>query len=865
MSHRARTRMNATAVVLLLLLATPPLDAQVHHHADGRPWNQTADGGPDREVPGWFYNLGVTGIRVKLTEAHPKALTVGYVFEGTPAHGRIGVGDRVVGAGGKPFAEPHRNGYGMDVFGADGPILEFAVALERCLGRKKDTGALELLVESGDERRSVTLELGADHGRYAKTFPGKCPKSERLLAGLLDYLVAHQRDDGSWGSAPHDTFAPLALLASGTTEEHRAALEKNVRFQARTTKAEDSSWLINWRYAAAGIVLSEYHLATGEAWVLPELEEIRDFLVSSQYVDLSQVNEKTKEERPEDAPRDAMNSHGGWGHNPGFEGYGPISMLTGQGALAFALMARSGIDIDRERHDAAYAFLDRGTGPNGYVWYEDSVASPKDWADMGRTGASGLAHAHAPYPEKTYVERAREHAGVIGRHPESFPDTHGSPTMGMGYAAAAAAVDPAAFRSLMDANRWWFILAECPDGSFYYQPNRDNAGYGRDSRISASSVTAFILSIPRRNLAVTGRPAKEDAAPSEKDEEAGATARVTRRATPVRAPRHRPPIPGVEARPRRIHTGGSGSTRTGARFSEPGRLELPPPAGTECTVLSLPRTASLSLVPVLLVAIGGAAPGQSPEFEFTAVETTISYDVGTGTGSGPVSITNEQVTGMIAEVQGWFMAATNDASLVTPVAVQQGAYMQTINPDFYEWNTDPQGFTIGCSYCFTGCVTCTYEVPKEIAIVTYETVPGTLAGDVVGTTTMLTFEPHGTPQVSNVVVVGGASIPVTPVDITLIIAPITDPEILRGDANGDGTVEPLVDGIRGLEFLFVAGMTVPCEDAVDATDDGTVDIADPIWVLVYGFAGGPPPTAPFPACGPDPTADGLPCDASGCP
>ncbi len=76
--------------------------------------------------------------------------------------------------------------------------------------------------------------------------------------------------------------------------------------------------------------------------------------------------------------------------------------------------------------------------------------------------------------------------------------------MGMGYAAAAASFDAKSFRSLMDANRWWFVLAQCGDGSFYYQPNRDNAGYGADSRLSASAVTAFILSLSKGGLQISG-------------------------------------------------------------------------------------------------------------------------------------------------------------------------------------------------------------------------------------------------------------------------------------------------------------------------------------------------------------------------
>jgi hypothetical protein len=77
--------------------------------------------------------------------------------------------------------------------------------------------------------------------------------------------------------------------------------------------------------------------------------------------------------------------------------------------------------------------------------------------------------------------------------------------MGMGYAALAAFHDPTSFKRLMDKNRWWFTLSQCIDDSFYYQPNRDNAGYGADSRISASAVTAFILSIPKQSLFMTNR------------------------------------------------------------------------------------------------------------------------------------------------------------------------------------------------------------------------------------------------------------------------------------------------------------------------------------------------------------------------
>ena len=485
------------------LAVAMPLAAQVHYHADGEPWRQRAEAGPDAVVPGWYYNLGRTGLRVELVAEAPTHLVVRHVFAESSAAGRVEVGDHIVGVGDQRFATPHRNGYGMDVFGPQGPLLDFALALEACQSQASG-GRIDLLLERGGKPRSATLSIGTRYGQFASMFPEECKKSERILAELLAYLLASQGEEGSFGDPVVDTFAPLALLASGK-REHLAAVERNARFHARTTKAVDDDSLINWRYMTAAVVLCEYYAATGEAWVIEELAEVRNFLMSSQYMSLAQLNPRVKESHPDSYPASASEQHGGWGHNTGFEGYGPIAMLTGQGVLALSLMQHCGVKIERERLAAATAFLERGSGSNGYVWYADEVAGDKDWADMGRTGAAGIGlHLH-PWPDAATKARARRHALLIGAHPESFPDTHASPILGMGYAALAAHTEAGSWRKLMDSNRWWFTLAQCDDGTFYYQPNRDNTGYGADSRLSASAVTAFVFSLPKRNLLVTGK------------------------------------------------------------------------------------------------------------------------------------------------------------------------------------------------------------------------------------------------------------------------------------------------------------------------------------------------------------------------
>ena len=90
-----------------------------------------------------------------------------------------------------------------------------------------------------------------------------------------------------------------------------------------------------------------------------------------------------------------------------------------------------------------------------------------------------------------------------------------------------------------------------------------------------------------------------------------------------------------------------------------------------------------------------------------------------------------------------------------------------------------------------------------------------------------------------------------------ISTPMVGATFLRGDANEDGGAN-IADAIGILGFLF-SGETLTCLDAADVNDDGMNNIADPISLLDFLFSGGPPPPAPFPMAGTDPTADSLGC------
>jgi hypothetical protein len=88
----------------------------------------------------------------------------------------------------------------------------------------------------------------------------------------------------------------------------------------------------------------------------------------------------------------------------------------------------------------------------------------------------------------------------------------------------------------------------------------------------------------------------------------------------------------------------------------------------------------------------------------------------------------------------------------------------------------------------------------------------------------------------------------------------------RGDATADGTVE-LTDAVYLVNHLFLGRQAPDCLDAADANDDGHTDVSDAVADLGFLFLGWP--DLPLPgaaACGPDPTADALGCEAySHCP
>jgi hypothetical protein len=82
-------------------------------------------------------------------------------------------------------------------------------------------------------------------------------------------------------------------------------------------------------------------------------------------------------------------------------------------------------------------------------------------------------------------------------------------------------------------------------------------------------------------------------------------------------------------------------------------------------------------------------------------------------------------------------------------------------------------------------------------------------------------------------------------------------EFIRGDIFHDGTDPSTVDfndGVRIISFLFnyPSEQFPQCYDRYDLNDNGIVEVGDYVYLMQY-FEGGPPPKAPYPNPGLDPT------------
>ena len=310
-------------------------------------------------------------------------------------------------------------------------------------------------------------------------------------------------------------------------------------------------------------------------------------------------------------------------------------------------------------------------------------------------------------------------------------------------------------------------------------------------------------------------------------------------------------------------------------------------AGTDimiCDTLGTPPVASVivingaSITPVqtaLTVEILGVP---DPEFTYSAPNAaTVNYPAADGlTGvsvSADFSVAETDNSGLGAPfpnaTQGFSMAVTNDAAIVTPTAVTAIGSLAAINggggPDFFTVGLEAGAWSVGVVYVIGGgAETIGFSAAGDAVVnVNYDGVAGALMGVEGASSTPLNFSDMvGTPPVALVVVVDGGSIGAGTSDGSLSFNGTTTVAFERGDANNDGIIN-IADIVSLLSQLF-QGVPIECAIALDVNGDGNADAADAVYLAAYIFQGGPPPPAPFGTCETVMGQEPEDCDMSGC-
>jgi hypothetical protein len=415
-----------------------------------------------------------------LTEHQQTVLSVMNVRSGTAASRRhLRQGDVILAVGGRPLPVNDLNPGWTWLHDSHEAVI--GRETEAALKAGKTSLPLTLLRENGTETIDFPLNRKA---AFTTMNPANDPEAARMLADCITFLVRTQRDDGSWsGCMIRTCFASLALLSTGETH-HRSRVRKAVAWaQQRFQKPDDYGNLGFWSGAYAGILYSEWQLATGDKSVLKNVEALRDWAVAGQHMSVWDVP--------------------ALGHGPSGLPYGNKALVAPACHLlvAEALAQRCGMKSGIWELLTPYlemSWSNPAEGGNGTLGYNRSMKDLNEF--WSRTGLFAMA-AHLR-GERSDMRDSMIHV-MRERHPWlRNSHAYGEPGGALGLLALNL-VSPSTYAEVIREYAWWFALAWEPGYGLRFTTPHMGAPYmGEDDLINAAY--ALVLQSPRRNLHISG-------------------------------------------------------------------------------------------------------------------------------------------------------------------------------------------------------------------------------------------------------------------------------------------------------------------------------------------------------------------------
>ena len=432
------------------------------------------------------FPLGVLSATGRLRD---RATAIEVVDVGANGPGQLGglqTGDGIVAIDGKGMPP-----YSTDLdAGLMGPQAALASALD--LGCSLTEPKLKLTVVRDGKQVLIDIPLPASP-RYARTFPSQCPKATAYRKAAYQWLIDHQRSDGTWpghigGDSPdyQVSYVGLALLSAGD-REYLPAIEKAVRF-VRTHRItgidlnNPNAGPKNWIAAAAAIFLAEYHLATEDESVLPDIQKCCDLLALR------------------------VASNGRMGHHSEISyGGGGLTIVNVHAHLAWALADKCGCRVDLAAWNRSLGEVIKAMTNNGAVGYSSAARGDND--APARTG--GMAAALAISGQR--LDAAAAMGTWLIQKNNRMRHAHTNCSMGLFFGTAG--IKQANTRQLpRHLQNWLPYLELCrtAQGAASYCGSKRN--YGGDEYLGlsplANATVALMLASPENTLFLFGGKTK---------------------------------------------------------------------------------------------------------------------------------------------------------------------------------------------------------------------------------------------------------------------------------------------------------------------------------------------------------------------
>lgn len=410
--------------------------------------------------------FGMLGLEGRALPPWPKTADTIHITkceEGSPAAGKLKVGDVITGIAGEKFSKH--------------PIIELANILDQV---EASDGKLPLLLQDGS---SVTLDL-PQLGAYSASAPYHCKKTDLIIQQTAQRLMQEK----ALGSSPTRTGL-LGLMATGEAAHLEAV--RNIIHSSDILKVDPvavDQYLktgqpdmgsTGWTWGYNCIALGEYYLLTKDETVLPALRTYALGLARGQ---------------------DAI---GLWGHRMATEarkgraaGYGIMNAASIPNFVGMLIARKCGIEdpILDQAIETTYAYVADHVEKGGFPYGVHGPASDQ-FNNNGSSGSAAISMAlmgnqeGAAYFSKVCIPT---HNALTVGHASHFFNPLWTPL-------GASLSGPEATQEFFERSLWYFNGKRDWKGGF--------PGQGRGGFYGGQALLTYCL--PRKVLLITGREADE--------------------------------------------------------------------------------------------------------------------------------------------------------------------------------------------------------------------------------------------------------------------------------------------------------------------------------------------------------------------